>query len=245
MIDFREKPTGYDEGIYKIPFAEYQDIPALNSSKLKLMSRTPAHFKARIDKPWKPNKTQQKKFNVGTVFDALILGDKERIKGGSTIIPAAMCKSAYKKKKFSDILGKGQSHLVLVWQCQNSDLWCKAEIDFVSDNGVLVDLKTTSDASYYSFSRVSKRLQYINQLAHYLDGLSNITGVRHDDAYLAVVETEPPFESHVFKPSWSQIREAHEINLDRKYKIYDCLESGKWPGYQDDIISLENGSYIE
>jgi hypothetical protein len=64
MIDFRQQPKGYEPGIYEMPFEQYRAIPALNSSKLKELRRTPAHFKAALEAPEKPpTAVQQKAFN--------------------------------------------------------------------------------------------------------------------------------------------------------------------------------------
>jgi hypothetical protein len=80
MIDFRKQPKGYEPGIYEMPFEQYRAIPALNSSTLKELRRTPAHFKAALEAPEKPpTAVQQKAFNKGTAFDTLLLRGKAHL----------------------------------------------------------------------------------------------------------------------------------------------------------------------
>jgi hypothetical protein len=277
MIDFRKQPPGYEQGIYKIPFEKYRAIPALNSSKLKHMRKTPAHFKAAMDAPPKEvTATQQRAFNRGKVFDRIILdGGLDAVKGtvafdpgwsknsnkykewasnqsGKMIMPKEdfdmvldMVDCAYSKRQFSTLFAAGTPHMVLVWQCRHTGLWCKGELDWVTDEGVLVDLKSTADAGFWFFNRNARRLGYPNQLAHYLDGLTATTGIFHSEALLAAVEVDPPHESHVFVPSEEQLYTAEDQNRERKEKLLACLESEEWPGYLDLRMSLDSGQYID
>lgn len=153
--------------------------------------------------------------------------------------------AAFQKKRFSEIFNDaGFRHRVLIWQCSNTGLWCKAEIDFITDDGTLVDLKTTADAGFFFFSRNAARLGYLNQAAFYLEGIEHITGIRHDRFLFAAVETEPPFESHVFRASIEQIDRAREQNLENMQLLRSCLINNEWPGYPDQIMELESGHYI-
>jgi hypothetical protein len=153
--------------------------------------------------------------------------------------------AAYLKKQFSGLFKAGVAHRVLVWKDLATGLWCKAETDFITDEGILIDVKTTADASFWFFRRNAARLGYINQLAFYLTGLTTITGVLHDQALIAAVETEPPYESHVFKPTVLQLYEASDINYQRIGEITNCLTENKWPGYPDEILCLDSGKYLD
>lgn len=153
--------------------------------------------------------------------------------------------AALNKKQFSSIFNEaGFKHRVLVWQCCDTGLWCKAEIDFITDDGTVVDLKTTADAGFFFFSRNAYRLGYMNQAAFYLDALEHVTGFRHDRFLFAAVETELPFESHVFRVSVDQIDRAKEQNLENMRLLSSCLINDDWPGYPDEIMELETGHYI-
>lgn len=157
----------------------------------------------------------------------------------------AMQQAANAKSQFAKIFGgAGFRHRVIIWQDSRTGLWCKAEIDFITDNGIVVDLKTTADAGFFFFSRNAAKLGYYNQGAFYLDGLTQVTGIAHNQFYLAAVEVEPPFESHIFKASQEQILRSQYQNEENMGKLLECLETGQWPGYPDHIMDLESGHYI-
>lgn len=279
MINYLEKPQGWDQGIYQLDsYEQYASIKALRSSELKHMRKSPAHFKASFyyQKPITP--IQQKTFDKGKAFDILILHGQDRLdrkvaielnanknsniykewkarQGGKIILKQneynnviTMRNAAHNKKQFSEIFdGPGHPHRVIVWQDKGSGIWCKAEIDWIKEGmpGAVVDLKSTSDASFWFFFRNARRLGYMNQGAFYLDGLSQITGVLHTEFYLAAVEVDPPFESHVFKASFDQLDRAQIDNEERLLKLAQCFEKDEWPGYRDEILDLDSGQYIE
>lgn len=156
-----------------------------------------------------------------------------------------MADCAMKKKRFSEIFGgPGFPHRVIIWQDRRTGIWCKAEIDWISEAGVVTDLKSTADASFWFFMRNAGRLGYANQGAFYLDGLEHVTGIEHTEFQLAAVEKEPPFESHVFKMSYDQLSRAQMDNEERMQTLAACLKRDVWPGYPDEIMDLDSGQYL-
>jgi hypothetical protein len=176
---------------FEMPF-EYRAIPALNSSKLKELRRTPAHFKAALEAPEKPpTAVQQKAFNKGTAFDTLLLRGKAHLDAqvaidldinknkkeykefkaeaeaaGKMILSQEdyqacfkMLDASLKKYQWKKIFASaGHPHRILIWQDEATGLWCKAELDFLTEDGVLVDLKTTADAGFWFFAATPEGL---------------------------------------------------------------------------------------
>lgn len=279
MIDYRIQPEGYKPGIYDIPTEEYFSIPALNSSALKHMRKSPAHFKAAIELPRpEPSSIQQRTFDKGKAFDLYVLeGGYDTLRQAVAVEPnisrqkkeyqewkaaaqaqkklvltetelqnaIAMAKKANEKKTFRKCFEAGVPHRVVVWQCPETGLWCKAEIDWITDKGVVVDLKSTADAGFWFFSRNASRLGYANQGAFYLFGLTTITGISHTEFLLAAVEVEPPFASNVFKVPHETLAEAADENRDRMQAVRNCLDTGEWPEYPDMLMDLEYGQYYD
>jgi len=275
MIDFRIKPEGFSQGFYEMPFERYVEIQALNSSKQKRMDRTPAHFKAFCEAP-EINMTSAKRrqLNIGKLFDEFVInksanyaiepdlnknskayGAWKRKAAGKTTISSKdlnlirnMIDFSFQKEKFKKIFNTGIGHRIMIWKCLETGLWCKAELDWLdtSDDGCLVDLKTTVSVDYWAFMRNAvKRFQYVNQLAHYIDGLNTITGKLHRKAKIVAVETVPPHECHVFNVPWHMLDDAHWDNIERRQAILDCLEADHWPGYPDMEIDLDSGNFID
>lgn len=157
----------------------------------------------------------------------------------------SMQDAAGKKRQFSKIFnGDGHPHRVIIWQDTDAGLWCKAEIDWICADGTVVDLKTSMDASFWAFSRNALKFGYPNQGAFYLSGLTHITGIKHTDFLLAVVEVDLPFESHVFRVSNDQLLRAATQNQEAMALLRRCLDENKWPGYPDTILDMDSGHYI-
>lgn len=149
------------------------------------------------------------------------------------------------KKRFSEVFfSEGFPHRVIVWQDFRTQIWCKAEIDWICPDGTVVDLKTTADAGFWFFSRNAWKLGYANQGAFYLDGLRQVTEVDHAEFKLAAVEVDPPFESHVFNVPYDMLLSAQAKNEDYMEKLAWCFTRDEWPGYTDELMDLESGHYI-
>ena len=276
LINYLEPPGRWKQGIYQLKnYDEYAAIPALRSHELKLLSKSPAHYRASFDYPKEITPQLMKSFAKGRAFDALVLhgqSEFERIvkvepdikrstndykawrakqPRESAILSAQekehvlnMYNSAMKKERFSEIFnGDGHAHYVVVWQDYSTGIWCKAEIDWIRANGTVVDLKSSADASYWFFQRQARRLGYANQGVFYLQGLTAVTGKMHTSFMLAVVESEPPFESHIFRVGNDQLLNAQVENENRIELLAQCLEKDEWPGYPDQIMDLESGQY--
>lgn len=277
MINYLEAPGNWKPGIYELEsYEHYASIPALRSSELKKMSKTPAHYKAAQEYKNPISPKLQRSFDRGKAFDILIIDGQEAFTEKVVIEPAfrkntndyknwkshlpkgsialseqdynfilKMRDRAFSKKCFSDIFnGPGSAHRAIVWQCSRTGIWCKAEIDWICDEGTVVDLKTAASADFWFFSRQAYRLNYPHQGAFYLDGLTHITGIEHANFKLAVVETDPPFESNVFNVGPGMLDKAFVENELRMENLKKCLERDEWPGYIDQIIDLDSGQHL-
>lgn len=277
LLNYLIKPEGWDQGIYELEsYEQYASIPALRSSELKKMAKSPAHYRAAIIYKKPPSNQSQKTFDKGKAFDVLMLHGQKLFNSSIATDPGInknsndykawakqqtgklilkkeeiesileMQAHAFKKQRFAEIFGvDGYRHRVIVWQCSRTSLWCKAEIDWITPDGRVVDLKSARDAGFWFFSRNAYRLGYFHQGAFYLDGLQHVTGIDHKEFYLAAVEVDPPWESHVFRVPREQLYQAHAQNTDNMAKLRQCFETNEWPGYPDEIMDIDSGQYLE
>jgi hypothetical protein len=111
----------------------------------------------------------------------------------------------------------------------------KSKPDFHNTNlGALIDVKTTTDASYERFARDAFNLRYHVQDAFYTDVAAWAGTPVRAFAFIAV-EKEPPYEVAVYvldDDSRELGRAAYRENLNT-YSA--CLKSGIWHGYDRDI----------
>lgn len=99
----------------------------------------------------------------------------------------------------------------------------------IPEHAIVVDLKTTDDASEDAFNRSCATYRYHVQAAYYLDTLA-LAGLHADSFVFLVVEKSPPHivASYVLDDESIALgRRLYRRNLDQ---IADCLKSNTWPG---------------
>lgn len=100
--------------------------------------------------------------------------------------------------------------------------------------GVVVDLKTTEDASPGKFAKSCADYRYHVQAAYYLDTLA-LAGIEVDAFILVAVEKKPPYAVGVFQLEPEDVdlgRRAYRRDLDR---LKACMEADHWPAYTEQI----------
>lgn len=109
---------------------------------------------------------------------------------------------------------------------------CRVRPDYMSvDKNVMVDLKSSADASERGFRSSCAKYRYHVQHAMYSAGLMSET--QHwPDFYFVVFEKKAPYPAAVYKLNEDAIN--HGIYLmERDLATYKrCLEDDEWPGYE-------------
>ncbi len=120
-------------------------------------------------------------------------------------------------------------------------LQIKARPDYWSPNcgkrGMILDLKTTRDASAFAFRGAVGRYGYHMQAAHYQKVLEIVT--RKAPAFVIVaIETSPPYALALYEldPHW--IEEGRRKCREAKLNYVSCTGSQEWPGYPPQIQTL-------
>ncbi len=174
---------------------------------------------------------------------------------GKTVIPAeehALCirlrDAVWSHPTAAELLrGPGMNEVSAVWKDADSGVPCKGRIDRLTTVGgwsMVVDLKTTKSAMRQSFSKDLYFYQYHQQAAMYLDGCDALAPHPRKYVFIAV-EKEPPYLVATLE------LEQDAIDLGRdEYKKHlatyaQCLQSGRWPGYDDGIgyVSLPHWAF--
>lgn len=135
------------------------------------------------------------------------------------------------------LLARGIPEMSAIWQDVIGDLWCKCKPDWVTDNGVVPDLKTCDDASDHAFMRTFWAQRYDVQAWFYLRGLNAAaeqtkTKANYDLFCYIAAENNEPFGVRVYYPSKElllSVMEEFEPHLERYAK---CLETNIWPKYE-------------
>lgn len=149
---------------------------------------------------------------------------------------------------------KGWSELSAYWTDPVTGELCRCRPDYWRHDGVIIDVKTTEDASEEAFARSIASWRYHVQNPFYIDGCAE--ALRQSDNYSAFDGNPPPVSTaFVFlavektacvvngksmgvavyvldADSVALGRALYRANLDT---YAQCVASGEWPGYGDRI----------
>ena len=132
---------------------------------------------------------------------------------------------------------KGKSELSYFW----NDIGLvkgKCRPDWISDDGnIIVDIKTTTDASPKGFQKSISTWGYHLQLAWYMRGLQKL-GIPCNEFIFIAIEKTPPFSVGVYSADKEMIlfgnQEINKLVVD----IDKALNEKNFPDYTPEIMSL-------
>jgi hypothetical protein len=132
----------------------------------------------------------------------------------------------------------GHSEVTLLWRDEEHGTDNKARIDRLRDDGVIIDLKTTSDVTPDAFARkAANGLLYV-QAAHYLQASAQVLNTPQPYFAWIAVETEPPFGVRCYSAQEEGLCLGRDW-ADRAAWVYaDAVRTGHWPGYPEHIEPL-------
>lgn len=236
---------------------EYHAHPAISNSLLVKVLRSPAHALSYLQGTQETTTAME----FGTALHCAVLepdlyaqkyaafdGDRRTKEGkatyeallayGKTIIKAedaaaieVMRMSILAHPSAGKLLRNGQAEQSIFWTDEDTGEECKCRPDYLLDE-IVVDLKSTDDASPQGFARSLAQYKYHMQAAHYLEGTC-----RNRFIFIAV-EKKPPYAVAVY--------EIDALSLDkgqadrRRALSYwkDCKKLGVYPAYHDEIMPI-------
>ncbi len=146
----------------------------------------------------------------------------------------------------------GVSEAVATWQEETpaGPVLCRGMLDhLLTDQGVILDLKTARDASPRKLARVIEEHGYDIQAAAYRSFFrqfhSDFAGREKFRWLFVETVSESPVRVvlTVAEPSGA-MRELGEMKWARACEAWArCLASGKWPGYSDGVVRIEPPSW--
>lgn len=153
----------------------------------------------------------------------------------------AMASSVFENKTASGVLTNhdgGKAEQSFFWEDYASETLCKCRPDFLREDGIVVDLKTTTDASPVGFAKACANFNYHLQAALYLEGVTLVTGRKHNHFIFIAVEKTAPHAVGVYALDHEAI-EIGRILMNTALGIYaDCRNIDSWPGYVDRIEKI-------
>lgn len=139
----------------------------------------------------------------------------------------------------------GVAELSAYWIDPTTGVLCRCRPDYWRVDGIVVDLKTTEDASPEGFARSLVNWRYHVQAPFYLDGLaetirqSSETELKTPEAFVFLaVEKKPPYAVGVYvldRESFDLGRLEYQQDLKT---FSECSAANVWPGYGDAIQKI-------
>ena len=180
-----------------------------------------SYTRPKASKEWKDLEHDWRESNP----DAEVVTQEERdvIEGATAAV--------LKNQRAADYLAGTSPEVSVCWDSNPSGLKCKARIDALHvSKRVLVDLKTTEDAS--DFERSIAKYRYHRQAAFYMDGAAAV-GLEPLEFVFIAVEKTAPFGVRSAVMSGAAIEVGREEYQEILQGIARCEQTNTWPGYED------------
>lgn len=123
------------------------------------------------------------------------------------------------------------------FECEGAK--CKVRPDlYLPGAGVVIDLKSTMDASSRGFAKSVRQFGYAFQVAWYLEGL-RLAGEKPTEFIFLAVEKKAPYLTAAYSINASEI-ESQTNAMYKACKIWaECTQSNYFPGYADNVVPLD------
>lgn len=131
----------------------------------------------------------------------------------------------------------GEPEIALFWIDELTKLPCRCKPDFLTNDKLNVpDYKTTKDASPDGIEKSMNQFGYHMQNPWYARGIKAVFGIKPQRFFYVYQEAEEPYVVTCSVPGENAIRFGDMLNRKALNILAECLESGNWPGYSDDVI---------
>ena len=186
-----------------------------------------------IDRRTKQGKAEWEAFSVAATGRTVISkADADQV--------MAMAHSVFRHPAAAMLLAlPGKAETTHMWTDEATGLQCKCRPDWLTDDGsLIVDLKTTEDASPAGFRKSIANFRYHVQASWYLDGLERATGNRPEQFIFICVEKKPPHAVAVYAADAEMIAQGQITAARDLQQLADCKAANSWPGYSDQIETI-------
>lgn len=262
------RPPAFIPGTFgDMPSEQYHAIEALSSGGAKKIIRSPAHFVVYRTEKRAPTPAMQfgsavhlgvlephlfasqvverpefnRRTNAGKAdYEAWMQLNGNRLSFEPETLDAVhSCIAAIRGHAGAmEVLSDGRPELSMFWNDAALGVPCKLRADFLRNDMVLADLKTTEDASPDAFGRQCASHDYPLQAAFYWSGIEHVLNESPRAFAFIAAEKVPPFGVAVYTLQHDAIR-AGMARVNKAMARYaDAVAAGRWDGYPQTIEPL-------
>lgn len=259
--------TKYEDGLYEISNAEYHASDAVSRSNLMDFKKSPYHYWYAKHNDDMPEEEDSKNLLIGNLVHTLVLEphkfndefhlitQKQRPARGTkpheTMIEEAagrniitandlklaesICNAVVKNETCVNLLTGCKIEQSIFWT-HESGIQCKARPDAWRDN-IVIDLKTTADASFKAFQYSFLNYGYYLQSAILKRALSSLN-CELSQFVIICVEKKPPYAVGIYILDAAALERGEQEFDDMMFKLAQCYEKNEWPCYETQFMSL-------
>lgn len=136
-----------------------------------------------------------------------------------------------------ELVNFGKYEKSFFWIDPDTQLMCKCRPDIMHEN-FIVDLKTTSNASYEAFQRDFKKYAFHIQFGMMHEAIKHIENRYMKNFINLAIETEEPYAHGIYPISEGTIDQGILEFKQYLFAIKQCLDSNKWPSYKIRVLTL-------
>lgn len=177
------------------------------------------------------------------VYAAILESGKQPVSAGDMSLIHAMRDSVH-AHPVSQLIWGLPHHVEIPYKLKLNGTPAKMKPDLIIEpcseypRGLILDLKTTTDASADAFGRAVFNLKYYIQAAFYTDCYRVLYGTTPDFMWLAV-ESRRPHLCAYYKAPEAVIEYGHDVYSDLMEIYRECMRTGNWYGYNDAVTDLQ------
>jgi exodeoxyribonuclease VIII len=141
-----------------------------------------------------------------------------------------------------ELLGPGLiPEASVFWRDEATGMPCRGRVDGLRpQDRLIVDLKTTVDASPDDFARGAANWRHHWQEAFYRHGVKAAPGGFEADRFIFIaLEREPPFLIGIYELSPGAVAQGKREVMRALGEYAECERTGIWPGYSPDVVMVD------
>lgn len=141
------------------------------------------------------------------------------------------------------LLKVGKAEETIKFDEPDSGAPCKCRPDWITPDGIIMDIKTTEDASPEGFARSAFKYRYHVQAAFYSQGYAIDRGYSPEGFVFIAVEKGNPFQVALYHADENVMQLGRDTFIPELHRYVACRNTNLWPGYGDQIMPLTLPGY--
>lgn len=246
--------------------ADYHAHPAISKSGLDKIAKSPAHYKAAREAEHEgsdalvfgsafhdyillPDTFQTAYTVLPPDFDGRTKEGKVMLESirqsEQTVLKTewltdieGMAAAIAAHPKASALLQGGKAEQSIFWTDEDSGIDCRCRPDYLHPGGIIVDLKSTTDASPEEFARSVAKYRYHVQDAFYSEGYYQATGQWPRGFVFIAVEKTAPYAVACYSLDDDAKAYGHELFRRDLETLLEAEKSQEWTAYSQEIETL-------